>query len=133
MKNQNSITLYVNERMRKIISYLIVASIFQVSYAQYIGQNEDVQIKKDEEPEILYIKWMDKDMTEELSYFAKGDTLSLLVYTKNYQQGDTISITVKKDDDTDLVEGGNEFLFKGIVDDDGYVRIKAAIKTEDIQ
>jgi len=84
----------------------------------------------DKDPQIVNITWMNEDMTEEVSEFSKGDILSLLVYTRNYEVGESISITVKKEDDTDINEGMKELTFNGVVDKDGYARLKAEVDTK---
>lgn len=68
-------------------------------------------------------------MTEEITQYKDGDIISLLVYTRNYEKGDTVSITVKAEYE---IETGNkkEYLFKGVVDNDGYARLKAENKIE---
>lgn len=84
----------------------------------------------DKEPQIVSITWMNEDMTEEISDFSKDDILSLLVYTRNYEKGESISITVKKEDDTNINENEKELVFTGIVDKDGYARLKGEIDTK---
>lgn len=120
--------------MKQIIFYFILlVNTFHFVYSQDNVQNEVIQTNNDTEPEIISLKWMNEDMTEEISEYSKGDVLSLLAYTRNYEEGDTLSITVKKEDNTDIKEGVREFVFKGIVDREGYVKIRSAVKTEDFK
>jgi len=84
-------------------------------------------------PEIVDIKWMNEDMTKEITHYAEGDIISLLVSTKNYKVGETIYISVEKEYDKEVDDNKDEFVFTGIVDNDGYARLKLEIKTKEIE
>jgi len=87
----------------------------------------------DKEPQIVDVKWMNEDMTEEITEYKDGDIISLLAYTRNYEKDKPISITVKAESNVDTGENSKELVFTGTVDKDGYARLKAEVNTKNFE
>lgn len=87
----------------------------------------------DNAPQIVDVKWMNEDMTEEITQYEDGDIISLLVYTRNYEKEKPISITVKSKSYVDTDEDSKELVFTGTVDNDGYARLKAEVNTKNFE
>lgn len=81
------------------------------------------------EPEIVNLTWMDKDFTEKIYGFCYGEELGVLVKTRNYNEGDEISVNVKSENGEEILNGQAEMTLSGTVDDKGYAKLK--VKTDE--
>lgn len=89
---------------------------------------ESGKFKFDKEKQIISAVWMDAKMEKEIKKTTVGKKVSLLVQTRNYEEGDTISVTVKEVDDKDIQEGVKEITLTGTVNKDGFAELKEQIE-----
>jgi hypothetical protein len=78
-------------------------------------------VKGDAAKEIVSVKWMSSDFTEEIKTARPDIDVGLLVRTRNYEVGETITVVVGMEDD---VEGLSDHAFVGTVESDGYARLR---------
>ncbi len=73
--------------------------------------------------EILGLTWMNKEFTDSIKYYNRGDTVGLLVKTKKFKKGKTIEVTLK--DDERINENGDTatVIISGVVERKGLVKI----------
>lgn len=73
--------------------------------------------------DILSLTWMNKEFTDTIKYYNHGDTVGLLVKTKNFKKGKTIEVDLK--DDERINENGDTATVKisGVVERKGLVKI----------
>ena len=70
---------------------------------------------------------MNSTMDQNVNTAYMGDTLSLLLRTRNYNEGETISVTIKERDGKDVADGNKELVLTGIVDKEGVVLLKNSV------
>lgn len=81
---------------------------------------------------ILNVKWMCAEMEEDIQKTHVGQNVSLLVKTRNYEVGETISIKIKEGTGREINEGLKEMTLSGNVKADGYAELKEKVVLEDI-
>ncbi|UCA58604.1 phage baseplate assembly protein V [Chryseobacterium rhizoplanae] len=82
------------------------------------------------EKQIVSAQWMDADMNKEIAMASYDEEISLLVYTRNYEEGESITLTVYEVDDKDINNGEKEITLMGNVKKDGFAELKRSVKVE---
>ena len=88
---------------------------------------EQGEFRYDKEKRIISAEWMNSTMDQNVNTAYMGDTLSLLLRTRNYNEGETISVTIKERDGKDVADGNKELVLTGIVDKEGVVLLKNSV------
>lgn len=81
---------------------------------------------------ILNAKWMCAEMEEDVQKTHVGKKVSLLVKTRNYAEGETITIIIDDKNGYDAKEGEKELTFTGTVAADGSAELKEKVVIEDV-
>jgi hypothetical protein len=81
---------------------------------------------------ILNAKWMCAEMEENINQVYVDDKVSLLVKTRNYAEGETITIIIDDKNGYDAKEGEKELTFTGTVAADGSAELKEQMVIEDV-
>ncbi|WP_051884965.1 phage baseplate assembly protein V, partial [Chryseobacterium luteum] len=87
---------------------------------------ENGEFIHDKEKQILSVQWMDAEMENNIDYAKVGDKVSLLVQTRNYEEGEDIVLTIE-----DKI--GNEIkniTLIGKVNADGFAELKEEVEIE---
>ncbi|WP_185246261.1 phage baseplate assembly protein V [Chryseobacterium bernardetii] len=93
-----------------------------------LPQNGEFDYTK--EKQIVSAQWMDADMNKEIAMASYDEEISLLVYTRNYEEGESITLTVYEVDDKDINNGEKEITLTGNVKKDGFAELKRSVKVE---
>lgn len=93
-----------------------------------LPQNGEFDYTK--EKQIVSAQWMDADMNKEITMASYDEEISLLVYTRNYEEGESITLTVYEVDDKDINNGEKEITLTGNVKKDGFAELKRSVKVE---
>ena len=88
---------------------------------------EQGEFKYDKEKHILSVEWINNDIEQIIDTAYIGEKVSLLVKTRNYEEGETISITIKEKDGKDVADGNKELVLTGTVDKEGYAVLKKGV------
>jgi len=88
---------------------------------------EQGEFRYDKEKRIISAEWMNSTMDQNVNTAYMGDTLSLLLRTRNYNEGETISVTIKERDGKDVADGNKELVLTGTVDKEGYAVLKKGV------
>lgn len=92
---------------------------------------ESGKFKFDKQKQIISVKWMDNEMKERIGSATFGDKVSLLVQTRNYEEGETVTIKIKEKDGGDVKEGEKELTLKGKVNAEGFAELKEEVEIEE--
>lgn len=93
-----------------------------------LPQNGEFDYTK--EKQIVSAQWMDADMNKEITMASYDEEISLLVYTRNYEEGESITLTVYEVDDKDINNGEKEITLTGNVKKDGFAELRRSVKVE---
>ena len=88
---------------------------------------EQGEFRYDKEKHILSAEWINNDIEQIIDTAYIGEKVSLLVKTRNYEEGETISITIKEKDGKDVADGNKELVLTGMVDKEGYAVLKKGV------
>lgn len=91
-----------------------------------LPQNGEFEYNK--EKQIVSAQWMDDVMENNIQQSHRGNKASLLVYTRNYEEGDSISLKVVDKNGKEIKEGQKELILSGTVNKEGYAVLKEAIE-----
>ncbi|WPO92814.1 type VI secretion system Vgr family protein [Chryseobacterium sp. HR92] len=91
-----------------------------------VPQNGEFDYTK--EKQIVNIKWMDAEMTEDIDNTYFGSKVSLLVQTRNYEEGENISLKVVDKDGQEIKDGQKELVLSGTVNKEGFAALKEAVE-----
>lgn len=91
-----------------------------------VPQNGEFDYTK--EKQIVNIKWMDAEMTEDIDNTYFGSKVSLLVQTRNYEEGENISLKVIDKDGQEIKDGQKELVLSGTVNKEGFAALKEAVE-----
>lgn len=91
-----------------------------------LPQNGEFEYNK--EKQIVSAQWMDDVMENNIQQSHRGNKASLLVYTRNYEEGDSISLKVVDKNGKEIKEGQKELILSGTVNKEGYAILKEAIE-----
>ncbi|KFF02604.1 DUF4280 domain-containing protein [Flavobacterium reichenbachii] len=81
---------------------------------------------------ILSAKWMCEEMENEIQRTKVRKEISVLAKTKNFQEGETLTIIIDDKNGYDAKPGQKEITLTGNVDADGYVELKEMVLIEDV-
>ena len=91
---------------------------------------EQGEFKYDKEKRIISAEWMNNDIEQNIDTAYIGEKVSLLVRTRNYEEGEAINIIIKEKDRKDVANGKQEVILTGIVDNEGYAILKESMNIE---
>lgn len=91
---------------------------------------ENGEFKYGKEKKILNAKWMCGEMENDISNAFVGDKVSLLVQTRNYEEGESITLKVKEKNDGDVKDGEKEITLTGKVNAEGFAELKEEVEIE---
>lgn len=84
------------------------------------------------EKKILNATWMCAEMEEGIKTATVGDAVSLLVKTRNYKEGESVTLIIDDKNGHDVKEKQKEVTNTGTVDADGRAELKAQVVLESI-
>ena len=92
-----------------------------------LPQNGEFEYTKEKQIASMYWAYEEENTTlmDDSKFFVD---MNLIVQTRNYEEGESIDVTIKSDDGEPLAEGINELTLLGIVDRDGMVIFKEPLK-----
>lgn len=85
---------------------------------------EELKIKTRKFPRIREIYWMDAEMENKITAINFQKKASILVRTKDYDEGDNITVKITGKNGNDVADGQKEIILNGTVDSQGIVRYK---------
>jgi len=94
---------------------------------------EKGKFKYDKEKQIISAVCMDDKMEKVIKKTLAGRKISLLVQTRNYEEGETVTVKVKEKEGQDIQEGIKELTLTGTVNKDGFAELKEQIEIENLQ
>ncbi|REC44337.1 type VI secretion system Vgr family protein [Chryseobacterium sp. 5_R23647] len=89
-----------------------------------LPQNGEFEYKK--EKQIVNVQWMDDVMEENIDTAFFGDKVSLLVLTRNYEEGETIDVDVEHEYNNEK----KEVTYSGTVNKDGFAELKEKVEID---
>ncbi|MCD0456458.1 Rhs element Vgr protein, partial [Chryseobacterium sp. LC2016-27] len=87
-------------------------------------QNGEFEYNK--EKQIVNVQWMDDVMEENIDTAFFGDKVSLLVLTRNYEEGETIDVDVEHEYNNEK----KEVTYSGTVNKDGFAELKEKVEID---
>ncbi|TRX30459.1 DUF4280 domain-containing protein [Flavobacterium sp. ZT3R18] len=81
---------------------------------------------------ILSMAWMYDDMEEKIQKAYVREKISVLIKTRNYKEGEAITIIVDDKNGYDAKDGVKEITFSGTVGADGQAILKEEVELEDV-
>lgn len=91
---------------------------------------EQGEFRYNKEKRIISAEWMNNDIEQNIDTAYIGEKVSLLVRTRNYEEGEAINIIIKERDGKDVTNGKQEVILTGIVDNEGYAILKESMNIE---
>uniref|UniRef100_UPI0039A5E575 type VI secretion system Vgr family protein n=2 Tax=Weeksellaceae TaxID=2762318 RepID=UPI0039A5E575 len=86
------------------------------------------EFKYDKEKKIINAQWMCSEFKTPVKTAQYNEKLSLLVQTRNYEEGETITIVVGELNDKDINEQGKEITLSGTVDNRGFAELREKVE-----
>jgi hypothetical protein len=83
--------------------------------------------------QIISAKWMCAELKKNIANIANLEKASILIRTKNYDEGDTITVTIDEINGENLKEGIKELTFTSTVNKDGFAELKEVIEIEKVK
>ena len=74
--------------------------------------------------------WTDENMERVVNKAVLNNRLSLLVKTRNYKEGETITIKIKEKNNRDVTNNSQDKILTGIVDKNGFAFLKESFLVE---
>jgi hypothetical protein len=96
-----------------------------------LSEPEDIALIA-EEKQILSAKWMCEEMEEEITGAYERKKVSLLVKTKNYEEGETISLKIKESTGREIKEGIKEMILSGSIKADNTAELREQLILESV-
>jgi hypothetical protein len=90
---------------------------------------ESGKFKYDKEKQIISAKWKCENVDKTIREASAGDKVSLLVRTRNYEEGETISIDIFKNE----YEEKKKITYTGTVNKEGFAELKEAHEIEEVK
>lgn len=87
---------------------------------------ENGEFEYSKEKQIVSVKWMDDVMENEIDTGFFGEKVSLLVQTRNFEEGETIDIDVEHEYNNEI----KEITYSGIVNKQGFAELKEKVEIE---
>jgi hypothetical protein len=99
-----------------------------------VNEPEDVKpaSKGLKKKKILNATWMCAEMEENIDSAGDDEKVSLLVKTRNYNEGESISLTIDDENGYDVKKGKKEVTLTGTVGTDGYAELKEQVVIESV-
>jgi hypothetical protein len=91
---------------------------------------EKGKFKYDKEKQIISVKWMDAEMKEKITNANYEDKVSLLIQTRNYKEGEAITVIVDEENGGDVKDGVKELTLTGTVNAEGFAILKEEVDIE---
>lgn len=92
---------------------------------------EELKIKTRKFPRIREIYWMDAEMENKITSASIGDKVSLLVRTKDFNPGESVTVKIKEKDNRNVIKGKKSIILGGTVNDDGIAKLNKRIDIEE--
>ncbi|UTN02198.1 DUF4280 domain-containing protein [Flavobacterium bizetiae] len=89
-------------------------------------------MKAEKEKQILNVTWMCAKMEENINAARVKQEVNLLVKTRNFEEGEVITIKVKEATGREISEGLKEVSLSGNVQADGYAELKEQLTLEEV-
>ena len=86
--------------------------------------------KYDKEKQIINAQWIEPDNNTAIHSIGYEEKISLLVQTRNYKKGETISVVVDEVQGGDINDGVKEITLIGEVDEAGFALLKEQLVVE---
>ncbi|MEG0926801.1 type VI secretion system Vgr family protein [Chryseobacterium sp.] len=92
-----------------------------------LPQNGEFEYTKEKQIASMYWAYEEENtsLMDDSKFFVD---MNLIVQTRNYEEGESIDVTIKSDDGEPLADGLNELTLSGTVDKDGMVIFKEPLK-----
>lgn len=92
-----------------------------------LPQNGEFEYTKEKQITSMYWAYEEENtsLMDDSKFFVD---MNLIVQTRNYEEGESIDVTIKSDDGEPLADGLNELTLSGTVDKDGMVIFKEPLK-----
>ncbi|WP_326981069.1 phage baseplate assembly protein V [Chryseobacterium sp. MYb264] len=92
-----------------------------------LPQNGDFEYTREKQIASMYWAYEEENasLMDDSKFFVD---MNLIVQTRNYEEGESIDVTIKSDDGEPLAEGLTELTLSGVVDRDGIVVFKEPLK-----
>lgn len=94
--------------------------------------NIEATPKEAKKKQILSATWMCAEMKEEIETASVGNKVSILVKTKNYEEGEEVSLEINEIEDKELKKGVKKIVVTGKVKADGSAELKEEIEIEQV-
>ncbi|MCU7618752.1 type VI secretion system tip protein VgrG [Chryseobacterium sp. PBS4-4] len=94
---------------------------------------ESGKFKHDKEKQILSVQWMDAEMKENIENANIGEKVSLLVQTRNYEEGEAITVIIDDENGKDVRDGEKELTLTGTVNKEGFAELKEKVEIEKLK
>lgn len=89
---------------------------------------ENGKFEYNKEKQLVSIQWMDDVVENNIQQSHRGNKVSVLAYTRNYEEGETVSLKVIDKNGKEIKDGQKELILSGTVDKEGFVTLKEAIE-----
>ncbi|MFC3758050.1 type VI secretion system Vgr family protein [Chryseobacterium tructae] len=89
---------------------------------------ENGKFEYNKEKQLVNIQWMDDVVENNIQQSHRGNKVSVLAYTRNYEEGETVSLKVIDKNGKEIKDGEKELTLSGTVDKEGYVILKEAVE-----
>ncbi|WP_241330071.1 type VI secretion system Vgr family protein [Chryseobacterium arthrosphaerae] len=89
---------------------------------------ENGKFEYNKEKQLVNIQWMDDIVENNIQQSHRGNKVSVLAYTRNYEEGETVSLKVIDKNGKEIRDGQKELILSGAVDKEGFVMLREAIE-----
>ncbi|WP_394337822.1 type VI secretion system Vgr family protein [Chryseobacterium pennae] len=89
---------------------------------------ENGKFEYNKEKQLVNIQWMDDEVENNIQQSHRGNKVSVLAYTRNYEEGETVSLKVIDKNGKEIRDGQKELILSGTVDKEGFVMLREAIE-----
>ena len=89
---------------------------------------ENGKFKYGKEKQIISVKWMDSDLENHIETGYVGEKVSLWVQTRNYEEGETLTMNVKELNGKEVEDGKTNVPYSGKIDESGLAILKKEIE-----
>ncbi|KMQ67968.1 hypothetical protein ACM39_11595 [Chryseobacterium sp. FH2] len=85
------------------------------------------------EKKITDVIWMDSNLEHKINSAHIGDKVSLVLQTKNYNNGETITLKMREKNEREIKTGKVEIIFTGVVNENGFAELKGVVEIEETE
>lgn len=89
---------------------------------------ENGKFEYNKEKQLVNIQWMDDVVENNIQQSHRGNKVSVLAYTRNYEEGETVNLKVIDKNGKEIRDGQKELILSGTVDKEGFVILREAIE-----